>query len=209
MKAGIRLHRAGKKADWAKVSRRRWNMWQQLAGNSAGVLTLGNTLTVAGFCLVIWGLAMAISEMYWSAFVFIGAGRICDLLDGWLADRTKTKSPLGELLDSTADKLETAIALAVLTFTGLLPLPAAGLIFLPQSAIALLAFARWLQGRRLQPTRPGKVGMAVVWLGLGLFILAAATDWMPALVVVLAYICCAISAILAVAVLSGYSRPKS
>lgn len=207
MKANNSLHRSGKKPDWVKVSRRRWNVWQRLAGNSGGVITLGNVFTLAGFALVMVGLSLIVVEMYWFGLACVAAGRCCDLLDGWVADQTKTKSPLGEMLDSTADKLETVTALAVLAITQLLPGGAALLVFVPQLALSLLSFARWRQGRRLHPSRLGKLSMAFAWSGLAIFILVAALDW-PAgcLLYVGAYSLCGISAWLAILALASYRR---
>lgn len=202
MKTDSSLHRAGKRPDWSKVSRRRWNIWQRVAGNSGGVLTVGNVFTLIGFCLVLAGLMMVAADMNWSGLVLIAVGRICDLLDGWLAERTKTKSPLGEMLDTTADKLETAAALVVLTVFGVLPWPAALLVFVPQLSVGLWALAGWLRGKQPHPSRLGKLGMAAVWLGLGLFIAQAASG-VDAFAVA-GYASCAISTVLTLLALRGY-----
>lgn len=200
------MHRAGKKADWATVPRRRWNVWQQLAANSGGLLTAGNVLTLAGFGLVVIGLAMAVAELYWLAFGFITLGRICDVLDGWAANATKTKSPLGEFLDTAADKLETGLTLAVLLVVGLLPMIAAMLIFVPQATIAIVSFIAWSRGYHVHPSRLGKLSMAAAWLGLGAFILVVAADWEASVASGLAYALCGAAAILAYCALHGYIK---
>jgi phosphatidylglycerophosphate synthase len=201
------MHRAGKKADWVTVPRRRWNVWQQVAANSGGLLTMGNVLTLAGFALVAVGLSMAVIELYWPAFGFIAVGRLCDVLDGWAANATKTKSPLGEFLDSTADKLETALALVILLLIGLLPWLAALLIFVPQAAIALVSLIALRYGRRIHPSRLGKLSMAAAWAGLGVFILVAAAGWSNMAVVTwLAYVLSGLAAALASAALIAYSQ---
>lgn len=204
MKTDLSLHRAGKRPDWSKVSRRRWNIWQQVAGRSGGVLTVGNMFTVAGFWLVLAGLVMVAVDMNWTGLILIAVGRICDLLDGWAADRTKTKSPLGEMLDTTADKLETAAALVVLSLFGVLPWPAALLVFVPQLLVGLWALACWLRGKQSHPSRTGKLGMAAVWLGLGLFIAQAASGINA--FAVAGYVSCAVSTVLTLSALRGYIR---
>lgn len=204
MKTDHSLHRAGKRPDWSRVSRRRWNIWQRVAGNSGGVLTVGNTFTVIGFCLVLIGLTMVAADMNWWGLILIGGGRICDLLDGWLADRTQTKSPLGEMLDTTADKLETAAALIVLTLLGVLPWPAALLVFVPQASVGLWALSWWLRGKQPHPSRLGKLGMAAVWVGLGFFIAQAASD--IDVFAVIGYVSCAVSAVLTLSALRRYIR---
>lgn len=209
MKAENSLHRSGKKPDWAKISRRRWSVWQRLAGGSGGILTPGNLITLGGFALVMVGLLLLVMETYWLGLVCVAAGRLCDLADGWLADRTKTKSPLGEMLDSTADKLETVTALAVLVVIQLLPVPAALLVLVPQLALGLLSFTRWHRGRRLHPSRLGKLSMAFAWSGLIIFILVAASGWLAdgsgdgA-----AYGLCIASALLAGLALVAYQRER-
>jgi len=207
MKADRSLHRIGKKSDWAKVSPRTWNIWQQLANTTGGTLTLGNIFTLAGLSLVIVGLAMIVAEMYGWGLALVAAGRLCDLADGWLADQTHTKSPLGEALDSGADKLATAATLGVLVMVEAMPGWLALAILATQLAIVALFFVYRLRGRRLHPSRIGKLSMAAVWLGLGGFIVALALSGTAADVAQITGYAAADSAcLLALAALAGYWR---
>jgi len=200
------LHRSGKRPDWEKIPRRRWNIWQRVAHETGGTLTIGNVLTAIGFVMVLAGLVAIIKEAYWHGLWLVIVGRICDILDGWSAHQTRTKSPFGELFDSTADKLETAAALIVLTLTSVFPPWAAALVFIPQLAIATLTGIRLRSGRRLHPSRLGKFAMAAAWLGIGVFILAAASP--SDLVTSLGYALCGASAILSLVSLQAYYRSE-
>lgn len=205
MKPKFSLHRSGKKADWDKVSRRQWNVWQRFAGNSGGALTLGNAFTVGGLSLVLVGLSLVLSEAYGWGFGFIVVGRLCDLADGWLADRTHTKSPLGEMLDSVADKLATGISLVVLVIADVVPMVVALLILATQLVIVALFFVRRFQGRRLPPSRLGKISMASAWVGLGMFVAAMALSGVSAdLATNVAYVFSYASCLLALGALRGY-----
>jgi phosphatidylglycerophosphate synthase len=98
--------------------------------------------------------------------VFIITGRLCDLIDGWLADRTGTKSPLGEAVDATADKLGTAATIIVLPLAGLMPIELAIALVVPQAAIAVMALFARRRGRGLHPSRWGKLSMAAATAAL-------------------------------------------
>lgn len=167
----MQLHRSGREPDWQARPRRRWNRWQRTAAGTGGVLTIGNVLTIIGFIAVVAGLVLIAQRQYVVGLTLVAAGRLCDLLDGWLADRTGTKSPLGETFDATADKLETAAALIILTAAGIVPWGVSLALFLAQLMISLVAMAAVRRGVRLHPSRLGKLGMASAWLALGGFVL--------------------------------------
>jgi cardiolipin synthase len=170
----MELHRSSKRPDWAKVAQRRRNWWQQLARRTNGIVTIGNAVTVAGLLIVAVGLWLVLRGNYGYGLALIAVGRFCDLLDGWLANYTGTKSPLGEIVDATADKLETLGAAIVLVVVGLLPWWLAGAVIALQFVIALVSRIAWGRGRTLHPSRLGKLSMAAAWLGLVLFILPKA-----------------------------------
>jgi phosphatidylglycerophosphate synthase len=201
------LHRVGKKADWQAISSRRRNSWQRLAAASGGLLTLGNLLTVVGFILVVAGLWAVARQQYWWALVLLAVGRGCDLLDGLLADRTGTKSPLGEKMDASVDKLETGLALIVLLATGLVPWLAVWAVLLPHAAIAIMSMLVVSRGSVLHPSRLGKYSMAAAWFGLGSFVLWRALDvasqgWAR----LVAYALVTVSVALGWLALAGYGR---
>lgn len=169
--ANMDLHRAGKRAEWASVSEDRRNAWQRLGASTNGLLTPANVVTLLGFLLVCIGLMATIGKEYWLAVTLLLVGRWCDVLDGWLAAKTGTKSPLGELLDAGLDKVEVVLAVGVLAVTDLVPIWVMVIVLLPQliiSAIALQAVARQ---EVLHPNPQGKFSMAVAWLALSGFVL--------------------------------------
>ena len=169
------LHRSGKKSEWLRVPQVQWNFWQLLASRTHGIVTPGNVVTVVGFALVLGGFAMIVAEHYWLAVILIGLGRLCDVLDGWLANKTATKSPLGEMLDAGIDKIETALALVILLLADVVPWGAVLAVFVPQSLIALISFYSIYRHRSMHPSELGKYSMAAAWLGIGSFVLRATT----------------------------------
>lgn len=205
----MKLHRARKQADWLAVSRRQRNGWQRLAVRTHGAITPGNILTVLGLLMVIYGLVLVASGQYFIGLVWLAVGRFCDLLDGWLAEYTGTKSPLGALFDATADKIETAATVVVLVATGLLPLWLAILVILPHVLITGLSAAAGIRGRPFHPSRAGKLSMALAWLGLVMVVLAKATAGVDAgWLQTTAYLVCAAAAAWALWAAVGYARHR-
>ena len=60
------------------------------------------------------------NHAYWATAVFVGA-MATDQIDGWLARRRGTSSPLGKLLDPVADKVLVLAALVMLIGEGVAP----------------------------------------------------------------------------------------
>ncbi len=195
MKLPIKLHRSRKQADWARLGRKRRNGWQRLAARTSGVVTLGNVFTLIGLLIVAAGLILIVQESYLLGLVLLVVGRLCDLLDGWLADLTATKSPLGALFDATADKVETAATVIVLVATGLLPIWLALAVLLPHAITAVLSLNAGLRGRPFQPSRAGKASMAIAWLGLAAVVLAAVVPGSGGLILGVAYGVCAMATV--------------
>lgn len=201
----MRLHRAKKQADWARVAKRRRNGWQRLAQASGGLLTIGNGLTLIGLLAVLAGLFYISVGSYWHGAVLLFAGRLCDLLDGWLAEQTATKSPLGESFDAGADKLATAAALVVLPLSGTMPFAVAAILVISQLSIA---GGYWLGRRRavrLHPSAAGKLSMAAAWLCVGLFVVSQASGG-PGLLPSLAWLAGLVSSLLAVWAAAAYYK---
>jgi len=170
----MKLHRAATKPDWELVRPAGRNRWQQLAARTGGVVTPGNLASTLGICLVGAGLVYIGFERLWAGLALLAAGRLCDLLDGTAAERTGTKSPLGEAVDASLDKIAALAALVVFTAAGVLPWPfalAIGLQNLPTSALAVAAKSR---KHIIHPVAAGKVGGAVEWVALLGFVLGHA-----------------------------------
>jgi len=60
------------------------------------------------------------NHAYWATAVFVAA-MATDQIDGWLARRRESTSPLGKLLDPVADKVLILAALVMLTGEGVAP----------------------------------------------------------------------------------------
>lgn len=166
----MQLHRANGN-DWDSVRAKDRNVWQQLAARTRGLVTPGNVITIAGALVVTAGLiVLAAHRNVWLGAGLILGGRVADLLDGYLADRTGTKSRVGEALDAIVDKLELAAVLLVLWHIHLLP----DIIFVILALQALFNVGLSLAGRArkvsLHPSRSGKNGAVVEWIAAGLFI---------------------------------------
>ena len=184
--------------------------WQRTAAATNGLLTPANVVTLLGLGSVAAGLVAVLDQSYLLAFFLVTAGRLADLLDGYLAEQTGTKGPIGEKFDAGADKLETVLAVIVLVVAGLLPVWVAVAAALPHLAIATVSLYGLLHQGLPHPSRAGKVGMALAWLGLVLLVLAGSGEaelqaWTP-VVSVTGYLSVAVATSLALIALAGYVR---
>lgn len=168
----MHLHRVTGKSDWSAVPARDRNGWQQVAAGTHGVVTIGNFFSLLGLASVPYGLyvILVLNQYRYGAFVLL-AGRLCDLLDGWLADRTRTKSPLGEAIDAVFDKLSVAATVIGLAAAQVINWFMLVLLLMPHAAVAVLALGALLRDRRLHPSYAGKISMAAAWASLLLFTL--------------------------------------
>lgn len=165
----MQMHRADKIADWQKTPRDQLNDWQRVARQTHGILTPGNVLSAFGLALVLWGLAMLADGHAAAGLIVIGFGRLADVLDGMAADRTGTKSPLGELLDTTFDKIGVLVTVLVFVAYNVTPWWLVVLILLQHLGIVIASLLARLRHVSLHPSRVGKLSMAGVWVALGLF----------------------------------------
>ena len=114
----MQLHHSSGRPDWEATRPTERNSWQRLAARSHGWLAPANGLTLVGFGLVLGGSGYIFAHAYWWGLMLMLGGRLLDIADGWVAERTGTKSPLGEALDAGLDKVGGILALAVLVVTG-------------------------------------------------------------------------------------------
>lgn len=205
----MNLHRTGKLAEWESVSADKRTIIQTIAFKTKGIVTPPNIITVIGVGLVVYGLIALLQESYWIGLASLIVGRLLDIADGLAAEATKTKSPLGELFDATADKIGTIltiIALFIGNFTFWWILVA---LFLPQLLIALVSIHKKRQKAPIHPTLAGKLSMATLWAALVGFILAAALDSGTfGALSILSYIAAGWSTVLAITALWQYSTEK-
>lgn len=123
-------------------------------------------LTLCGLTLVFSGLLAILQEKYGLGLLLVAIGRASDIADGWVADHTKTKSPLGEALDAGADKLTTLATIVVFFAAHIAPLWLLTLLLLPHVIISVLAMRAHTRHYALHPSGLGKISMILVWLSL-------------------------------------------
>ena len=163
------MHQADRVADWHKVPVNQLNIWQRIAVRTHGALTPGNLLSALGLVLVLWGLLLIVDQRDGWGLVVIGSGRLADILDGLVADRTGTKSPLGELVDTSFDKISVLVAAVVFIVRDFTPWWLVLAIALQNVASILASLLARLRHMALHPSRLGKNAMAGVWFTLLLF----------------------------------------
>jgi phosphatidylglycerophosphate synthase len=171
------MHQVGRRADWASVAEADLTFWQRLAARSAGVVTPGNITSVLGLILVLIGLCMLLRGQTLASFLLVGFGRLADLLDGIVAHKTGTKSPIGEAVDAGIDKIELLVAVVVMVALEAAPALLLGAVIVLNVAIAFVSGLSKLKQRHIHPVRTGKMATFVLWAGLGLYIGYAASRW--------------------------------
>lgn len=201
----MNLHRVEGQADWQKVEPEQWNIWQKAAGRTGGIITVGNFFSLLGLLSVPYGLLLFRDGYQVTGVVVLALGRLCDLLDGWLADKTGTKSPLGEKIDASFDKISTGLVLVGLVVLDLIAWPLIAVLIAAQALIAVLALAAFARGKQFHPSRIGKLSMAAIWLTIIVFLTlgplqGSAEDKGR----VLALIVFCVSMVLGLAALAGY-----
>ncbi len=168
----MKLHRA-LRSDWSGVAPQQRNIWQRYAARTHGIVTPANFISLVGVLLTLRGLLLLAHDHFVSGLILLLIGRLADILDGLVADYTKTKSPLGEAIDASADKLLILATAIVLLASHLLPLFLGilmGLHALYNTSISLLA--KQLHSS-LHPSRTGKLSAVFEWAAVGLYILLA------------------------------------
>lgn len=172
----MNLHRSSGKPGWLEVAPGSRNLWQRTAARSNGYITPPNAATIVGFGLVLVGIIFLLDRQYIIAGILLLAGRFFDLVDGWLAEKTGTKSPFGEALDATVDKIATFLVLFTLPFTGVVPLWALLLIILPQIATSYVVLGARQRQKYTHPNLYGKLGIALAWIAIGGFVFLAGSE---------------------------------
>lgn len=172
----MNLHRASKKADWEVVAPSQRNFFQSLAASTNGFVSPANIITVIGLGVVIYGLFALLNGDYLVGLIALVGGRLLDIVDGVVAEATKTKSSLGELFDAAADKIGTLLTIIVLFVIAIADWWVLVALLIPQVVIPLLIFYKKQKGIGVHPTRPGKLSMAATWVGIAGLIAVKAFD---------------------------------
>lgn len=173
---GMQLHRTTGKADWLAIPPQNHSAWQRLAARTNGVVTPSNAVTIAGLALVLIGLHQIVNQHYLAGTVLMAIGRICDILDGWLAERTRTKSPLGELLDAGIDKVLTILTVVIFFALHIAPTWALIALVTPHVLIVVIMLGWRIRKRAFHPSLVGKLSMVGAWVSLLSYALAHIVD---------------------------------
>ena len=168
------LHRQSGTPDWEAVPDKNRNGWQKLAASTNGLVTPSNLISLIGLFIVLFGVWELWFAHYWPGLIGLAVGRAMDIADGMAAQSTETKSPLGEAVDATIDKIGTLLTLIVLYVKAIAPHWAIIALVVPQIlATAVVAYSR-PKGIKLHPSLQAKLGMATAWVSLLGFMLITA-----------------------------------
>ncbi len=143
-----------------------------IAAQTAGVATPANVVSVLGGALVLVGL-LKLADRSFIGVVYIVAGRLCDILDGLVAEHTGTKSLIGEGVDALLDKLELYAALLLLTAYSIIPIFFTVTITLQALSVSIVAIVALLRRLDMHPYRIGKIATAACWVAIVLFVWSA------------------------------------
>ncbi|MBC7581473.1 CDP-alcohol phosphatidyltransferase family protein [Aeromicrobium sp.] len=165
----MKLHRANGN-DWDEVAIADRTVWQRYAARTQGYITPANAVTIFGSFIALTGLyvlALDVNTMLGVSLLLVG--RLADLFDGVVADYTGTKSPIGEAVDATADKVVLAASVMTLWIIQLLPTAVFGFLALHAVYNVLLFGWALFTAQRLHPSRNGKLAAALEWVVVLLF----------------------------------------
>jgi phosphatidylglycerophosphate synthase len=191
----LSLHRVENKPDWADVPLAERNVWQRAAAKTNGVFTPGNVVTILGAALSGWGIGMLVAHHIWWAIILLAIGRLLDIVDGMVADRTGTKSGLGEILDAVIDKFIISFTVIGMIVAQVAPLWLLIVFILPHLIITVIANLERAWGIRVHPSRLGKTTALLAWLAIPLVLLVTALNLdLPNIFVLLAYLFMLVSA---------------
>lgn len=202
----MQLHRADKQPEWEAVPTNERNAWQRVAATTSGFVTPANAITVIGLLIVLFGLQQLLAGEYWVAAGALVVGRLLDIVDGVVADKTGTKGPLGELMDAGADKIGTFITVVALAVDHTAAYWLLAVVVMPQIIIALIVSYITARKQRFHPSRIGKLSMAVAWFGLVGFVVIAANKYDSAVLSIVVTLLAILSGVMASYATIGYLR---
>lgn len=159
----INMHTAGDKADWTLVPSEQWNTWQRIAATTGGVVTPANAVSLTGALLVVAGFLQFEQGVTLPGVALIAIGRLADIIDGYIAHRTGTKSPLGEIIDTTLDKSTIFFGLVFIIAFNLLPAVFTAAIVAQSILNSVASLIGHKRGTVLHPTPYGKLATFLAW----------------------------------------------
>lgn len=185
----MNLHRITNQSDWADIDPSTYNFWQKVGNKTKSIVTPANAITIIGLLIVLYGLSELFNQHYWIAAAALAIGRMLDVLDGFVAEITGTKSQVGELLDATVDKIGTILTILAMFFAQVAPWWILTVLLIPHVIISLIVIGGRLMNVRIHPSRVGKTSMALAWLSVvGLIIVAAINVSLPNIFAILIYL---------------------
>ena len=165
------LHTRHDKPDWEYVSPGKRSVSQRIAARTRGVITPANIVSVIGLALVVWGVALLGHGSYILGVLLIIGGRLADIADGFIAERTRTKSRLGEIMDIVIDKLTAVIVLVYAIINFSIPVYVLTFVILQNVLSSLAGLYIHFKSLDLHTTRLGKTATGLTWAVMIVFIL--------------------------------------
>ena len=175
----MNLHRTDVEAEWKHIRHEDHNGHQKAAHLSKGLFTLANLVSVAGLVITDSGLRDIAHKKYVSGCLKMVGGRACDLADGYIADKTGTKSRTGELVDATIDKFEIARGIQILSSAGIIPRDVALSFAVQNVSNTISSFVAKKRGIEIHPSAAGKITTFGQWETLTSYCIQAALDTRP------------------------------
>jgi len=170
----MNLHRTDKKPQWERTAESERTVWQRIAYKTHGVVTPANLVSLTGLALTMSGLQDFKKGNKQRATAKIILGRACDIADGLVAEHTKTKSPFGEAVDATVDKISMAHGLYVLSETDTLPVFATASFFTQNIVNTAATAIAKKRGVELHPSAEGKITTLLQWAAIGGYVIDSA-----------------------------------
>ena len=167
----MKLHRIERQSDWQDIPAEDLNFFQKIAKKTHGIVTPANVITTIGLGLVIDG-CNDLDQNPNKALIKVSAGRVADYLDGIVADKTQTKSKIGEAADVMADKIAALALLKSINDNKLLSNSFLNFLVLQNSANSSLGLYSKLSHQELHSSKNGKIATA---LQTGIFMTSIAS----------------------------------
>lgn len=115
---------------------------------------------------------------HWAAALGLFLGALAtDVLDGWVARRTRQVTLAGQLLDPIVDKLFYLGLFSALAAVGRVPVLALALFAVPQIGLGVGTLVLWKRRGEFTAEGPGKAAAGVTGLAAGLVLLTPEGVW--------------------------------
>lgn len=169
----IDLHRSAKVPQWELVEPSKRNIWQRWSAKTHGWLSPANLVSFGGAALFLDGLYDYSQGQKGVGFAKMVVGGAADWVDGKVAHATKTKSPLGEIVDASLDKIKLAGALIVFGVTEVVPVVPLVAVTAQNAANVVFTGIAKHRGKEIHAELPNKL---TPWIqggvGMGGFVVA-------------------------------------